>query len=76
MRVMHNGVDLTTVKQTTKLVDLDIDETSILSIEPRTGHASNCFELKVKTFEGDIVTIDDASPNWWVLSTNIWSEFT
>jgi hypothetical protein len=64
MRVMHNGVDLTTVKQTTELADLDIDETSILSVEPRTGHASYCFDLKVKTLEGDTVTITDASANW------------
>jgi hypothetical protein len=64
MRVMHNGVDLTTLIQTTGLADLDIDETSILSVEPRTGHDSNRYDITVKTIEGDIVSITDANANW------------
>jgi hypothetical protein len=64
MRVMHNGVDLTTVIQSTELADLDIDETSILSVEPRTGHDSNTFNIFVKTIEGETVSITDANANW------------
>jgi hypothetical protein len=64
IRVMKDGVDLATLKQSTVIADVDIDETTVLSIEARTGHDSSSFDISIGALDDEMFTIPDANANW------------